>query len=79
MDVRENVKVWSLCAKFIGHVVLVGVQRVSGLLLTDLVNTITCIQRDSESLTIAVSYGSRQSYAFLALPRILVAFTSKVS
>lgn len=44
MDVRENVKVWSLCAKFIGHVVLVGVQRVSGLLLTDLVNTITCIQ-----------------------------------
>lgn len=44
MDVRENVKVWSLRTKFIGHVVLVGVQRVSGLLLTDLVNTITAIR-----------------------------------
>jgi hypothetical protein len=41
MDVRENVKVWSLCAKFIGHVVLVGVQRISGLLLNDIVNSIT--------------------------------------
>jgi hypothetical protein len=45
MDVRENVKVWSLCAKFIGHVVLIGVQRVSGSPLIDLVNTFTCIQR----------------------------------
>jgi hypothetical protein len=31
------------------------------------------------SLTRAASYGSRQSYAFLALPLIFDAFTSKVS
>lgn len=40
MNVRENVKVWSLCTKFIGHVVLVGVQRVSGLLLHNFINQV---------------------------------------
>ena len=46
MDIRENVKIRSLRAKFIRHVVLVSVQRVSGLLLSDLVNTTTHIQDD---------------------------------
>ena len=44
MDIRENVKIRSLRAKFIRHVVLVSVQRMSGLLLSDLVNTTTHIQ-----------------------------------
>jgi hypothetical protein len=57
MDVREDVKIWSLCAKFIGHVVLVRVQRVSGLALSDLINTITHTGQNNDE--VEVTYQSR--------------------
>jgi hypothetical protein len=81
MNVREDTEIWSLRTELIRDVILESVKRVSGLLLRHRVNDIIFDAHDEilRSLTRAVSYGSRQSYAFLALPLIFDAFTSKVS
>jgi hypothetical protein len=45
MDIRENAEIWLFCAKFVNDIVLVSVERVSGLLLDYIVNIITHIRR----------------------------------
>ena len=51
MDVGKNVEIGSLRALFIGDVILISVERVSGLLLTVLVNTATHKRRRIPEVT----------------------------